>query len=263
MATRSTNKKKTTKKKPAKKKAKKKASKKKPAPKKKATKKKARKKPQHINRPRTAQDDLPAPLDIEIQIWEAYSRLRSRDRVAAELKVSVHRVRTVLDSDGKRLRNMIDEYRELIVAEKEDIERAGMNLLIRLMARYDAMLIDIERAAAEAVTKKQVVGITNILNPEGIPLTVPQAVEFVVCSRGFSQLVDMISKLRKDISDYRAPQVSTATTGDAPDSEDQGDDFAEMDPAQLAEILEQGGAQLPGILGRLRKHVTNTAQPTS
>ena len=146
----------------------------------------------------------------------------------------------------------------MIVSDKEDLERVGMNLLLRLMTRYDAMLCEIERAASEAIENDHAVGVTKITNADGVPLTVPQAVEFIVCSRGFSQLVDMIAKMRKDIDTHRDKQTGTSSDGKDKD-EPSSDEFSEMNPAQLAEILEQGGANLPGVLGRLRKHVMNTA----
>ena len=211
-----------------------------------------------MNQPKVADDELPVPTDTEIQVWESYYRLRSRRRVATELKISERQVRNVLDSDGRRLRALIEDYREMIVADKEEIERAGMNLLFRLMTRYDAMLCEIERAASEALESGHATGVTKITNADGVPLTVPQAVEFIVCSRGFTQLVDMISKMRKDIDQHRDHQTGTDHVP-TKEGEDVSDDFGAMDPAQLAEILEQGGAQLPGVLGRLRKHVVNTA----
>ncbi len=247
MAKKRSTKKKTTKKKAAKKKAKKPSS----APaKKKASKKKAAKKPApRRNLPAVKADQAPPPADIEIQVWAAYRRLRSRAKVAAELELTEHRVRTILDSDGGRLRAMIDSYREFIVADKEELERGAMNLLHRLMQRYDAMLLEIERAAAEAAAAElpTATAITTIKNADGVPLPVPDAIELLVCSRGFSQLVAMVSSLQKDISVYRDRQA-----GEAPADGDGPENFGDMHPAELADMLDEAGFTMPGVLQRLR-----------
>jgi hypothetical protein len=251
-------KKKAPKKKATKKPVPKKKSTKKKATKKKTTRKKATKKRPKRARPRIKDDELPAPLDVDVQVWESYSRLRSRAKVAQELGLSEYMVRKVLDKDPGRLYRVLDSYAEVIASEREEIERRGLGLVYGLMDVYEGYIVSIKTAANK--NNAGMNGVTDIHDKDGVPMTVMNAIEFLVCSRSFAQLVDMITKLRKDINDYRGGQQTSAHADDAAKTSGQGDKFEDMDPMQLAEILEQGGAKLPGILSRLRKQVENTKE---
>ncbi len=267
MAKKSTKKKTTKKKASSKKKASKRSSskstKKKTTKKKSTRKKRSKKKPTAVNLPRVIEDEQPPPDDVELQVWESYRRLRSRVLVARELDISERQVRNVLEADSSRVRRMLDDYAEYMVAEREAAERLGLDMLYRSMGVYDRWLRRIEIAEAEALEKGQKDGVAMVESPDGGLMTVMQAVEYITTSRAFMQLVEGITKLRRDIDKYRDPQVGKAAVEEDAKRDDAMDNFSDMDPAQLAEILEQGGAPLPGVLGRLRKHVQNTARPTS
>jgi len=243
-------------------KKKKKVPAKKKASKKKASKKRSSKKkpPPAVNLPAVAEDEEPAPPDSELQVWESYRRLRSRMKVADELGISERQVRNVLEADASRVRRILDGYAELIASDRELIERRGLDIIYRLLAIFDRYLVRIELAEADMMAKNQADGVVLIEGPNGQLMTVMQATEYMLGMRGFGQLVDGLMKLRKDINDYRAPQAGGPK--DAAPAGDELDNFGDMDPAQLAEILEAGGAPLPGVLGRLRKYVKSTTRQT-
>jgi hypothetical protein len=152
------------------------------------------------------------------------------------------------------------------IRRKEISSLEMLNHYLNRVERYNpdinaVILLQAEKARSRAEAADAALAKGEAWGPlHGVPMTVMNAIEFLVCSRSFAQLVDMITKLRKDINDYRGGQQTSAHADDAAKTSGQGDKFEDMDPMQLAEILEQGGAKLPGILSRLRKQVENTKE---
>lgn len=177
-------------------------------------------------------------LQTQIEVWDAYLRLRSRARVAAELGYSERIVRDVLASDPERLRMMNDSIREDRAARWEQHEGRALVVIDRLLAIAEAQVAEIMLAAAEG-------RVTSIRDKDGYQLPVLDAVNLMVMSRMLDQMVGVSTRAADAVNRYRGETADKAgAAGPA------GQSFETMTDAELAEVIRAGGVPVPAILAQ-------------
>lgn len=194
----------------------------------------------------------PDRLETQMAVWEAYARLRSQRRVARELGISVWIVQAVLESDRKRVKAVVAEHIEQLVAGWEDRHHRAQGVMDDLIGLCEAMVAEIKQAAQEGRA-------TRILDREGYPMPVLDAMQFMVMSR----LLDQMSKLGAQAHQISSSYRQGAAASDAEDQDGSGSGaqrFELMDDAQIAAAIRRGGFKLPPILERKVKRIEAGAE---
>lgn len=226
--------------------AKKKASRKKASNKKstkKSTKKRRRKSAAVVKR----EDPHPDRLETQIQVWEAFSRLRSARAVSRELGISDWIVRRVLHADRDRMLACIDEFMEKVAADWEQKHDRSQGIIDRLLMMWETLLIEIAQAAAED-------RFTNIMDRDGCRLPVADAVQLITMSHMGDQVLKIQRQAHEVSTAYRVARMKGELPTAGAGGEDH-EDFDKMDDVQLAETIAAAGMKLPPILARKVKMI--------
>ncbi len=132
-----------------------------------------------------------------IEVWEAYTRLRSYRRVADELGVSVWLVQRVLNEDKGRLEELHQQQLEERVADFEAIGRRALTRLADTLELLDGNIREVRAAAAEG-------RVTRVLDKDGRALPVYSATELLVQTQQVRQLTDLAVKAHTVAASFRA-----------------------------------------------------------
>ena len=229
------------------------------SPKKKAGKKKIRSTRRAKKKPparRTVQGRPSNPEDLQLQteVWEAYDRLRSTRKVAAELKLGDWVVRRVLNQDRRRMIAMIDSSMESVVADWEQAATHALRITQDGLGIVEGLFLEIQAAAAEG-------RVTTIRDKMGEELPVLDAINFLIVSRVLDQVTNTAAK---------GMQISLAYRGGAPIGErleqagDGGDIMEQikaMDDLEIVKRIRASGLRPPPYLERKLKMIESRVLP--
>lgn len=185
----------------------------------------------------------PDQLETQIRVWDSYARHQSRRKVAEELEISESVVRRVLDMDRPQLRAMMEEAFERIVSDWEESGARSLRLVKALLTLYEGQLAEIARAAEEG-------RMTSICGPDGYPLPVMNAIEFLVQTKMMDQLVKLAGQATAISNGFRGGQLA------GKDEEGEGParpgvfDFNRMSDAEIAQVIKDANMTVPPTLRR-------------
>lgn len=206
--------------------------------------------------PRATREHAPHLLDTQLAVWESFARTRSVRATARELGADWRVVRQVIAMDEDRVRSMIDVHVEELVSRWEEHHEKVHGHIDALIDMVGAMIAEIRAAALEG-------RMTSILNKDGYPMPVVDAIQFIVMSRTLEQLsriagqaFDVSSAYRRGVAADRAVQGARQAAGGGGLY-----DFERMDDRQLADVIRQAGLKLPPLLERKVKLIESKSRP--
>lgn len=205
-----------------------------------ATKKSAKKKPAKKNASSKRGTQLspakPKPI-TEDQVFESYERCRSVRGVARELGCHRETVLARLHANEPRMRRVINEQHEEIVAGLEQAAERQIRILSAEDRAIEAAEREIEQAAAEG-------RVTQILDEQGMPMPVPDARQLLQSAKIKSTAIQAIHTALTHAVTARSRGVRALSGLDAGPAEGdlQGQDFQ-----VLHRMLQQSTYQRIGV----------------
>ncbi|MCC7407406.1 MAG: hypothetical protein IT442_05000 [Phycisphaeraceae bacterium] len=192
-----------------------------------------------------------SPKDPEVQagVWQAYLTHGSVLRVTQQTGYSAGTVIEVLRADPQRLMDMVLQATEAMVSRWEAVEKRTLDLVDRLLALFDVLLREVEKAMGEQRD-------TRVIGKEGMPMPVMDLLHFMVTVR----LIDSVGKIA-----VQARNISAGFRTGRPavvGEEEAGGPDTSLDPVAVARRIQAAGLGLPPMLDRLLKRIdSQTVKP--